>query len=167
MNANANAGHRGAAALAAAILTASLLGACTSMGAGSGSLRPGGTPVSFSWVSQDGGTTGTMTATTTTDGDFSGPFVQVTSTVRTEALEPMWRGWRRGWGDWPYYGAYGGAAFATIYSGKVVANLSGPDAQSMRCRFHLNDPTTGMKGGGQGECEFSGGRSVNAVFAAS
>ena len=140
------------------------LGACTSMGVGSGSLRPDNTPVAFSWTSQDGGTTGTMKATAGAAGEYTGPFVQVTSTVRTEVLEPMWRGWRRGWGDWRYFGAFPDTAFSTVYSGKVVANLNGSSGQGMRCRFHLNDPAAGMKGGGQGECQFDGGRTVDAVF---
>jgi hypothetical protein len=151
----------GFAALAGAALA---LGACTSMGVGSGSLKPDNTPVAFSWTSKDGGTTGTMTATAGTAGVFSGPFVQVTSSVRTEVLEPMWRGWRRGWDDWRYFGPYPATAFSTIYSGKVIANLAGPDAQPLRCRFHLNDPAAGMKSGGQGECQFNGGRTVDAVF---
>ena len=155
--------HRGAdlTALAGAAL---VLGACTSMGVGSGSLKPDNTAVTFSWTSKDGGTTGTMSATAVNAGVFSGPFVQVTSTVRTELLEPMWRGWRRGWNDWRYFGPYPDTAFSTIYSGKVIANLTGPDAQALRCRFHLNDPAAGMKGGGQGECQFNGGRTVDAVF---
>jgi hypothetical protein len=37
----------------------------------------------------------------------------------------------------------------------------------MRCRFFLNDPAGGMGGGGQGECQFNGGRTVDAVFARS
>jgi hypothetical protein len=34
----------------------------------------------------------------------------------------------------------------------------------MRCRFHLNEPVSGMRGGGQGECQFNGGHTVDAVF---
>lgn len=151
----------GLAALGGAVLA---LSACTSMGVGSGSLRPDNTPVSFSWTSKDGGSTGTMSATAVNAGVFSGPFVQMTSTVRTEMLEPMWRGWRRGWNDWRYFGPYSDTAFSTIYSGKVIANLSGPDGQALRCRFHLNDPAAGMRAGGQGECQFNGGRTVDAVF---
>lgn len=71
---------------------------------------------------------------------------------------------RRGWGDWRCFGAYPDTAFSTACSGKVVANLTGPFGQSMRCRFHLNDPVAGLKGGGQGECQFDGGRTVDAVF---
>jgi len=151
----------GMAVVASAALT---LLACTSMGTGTGSLSPDNTPVSFTWTSKGGASSGTMSATLGTGAAFSGPFVQVTSTVRTDGFEPMWRGWRRGWGDWGYWGTFPGTEFATRYSGKVVANLQGPDAQRMRCRFHLNDPAAGMGGGGQGECQFTGGRTVDAVF---
>ena len=97
---------------------------------------------------------------------FSGPFLQMTSTVRSDTLEPMWTGWSRGWSDWGW-GAFPDTEFSTRYSGKVIANLKGPGSQQLRCQFRLNDPAGGMGGGGQGECQASGGRSVDAVFARS
>jgi hypothetical protein len=151
----------GMAAVAGAALT---MLACTTMGSGSGSLSPGNTPVAFTWTSKDGGNTGTMSATLGKGAPFNGPFLQVTSTARNDAYEPMWRGWRRGWSDWGYWGPFPDGAFSTLYSGKVVANLQGPDTQQLRCRFHLNEPVAGMSGGGQGECQFNGGRTVEAVF---
>ena len=95
---------------------------------------------------------------------FSGPFLQVTSSSRTESFEPMWQGWRRGWNDWGYWGSYPESAFTTYYSGKVIANLTGSDGKSLRCRFHLNSPSAGMSGGGQGECQFNSGRTIEATF---
>jgi hypothetical protein len=151
----------GIAAVAGAALT---MLACTTMGTGTGSLSPSNTPVTFAWRSKDGGITGTMSATMADGAAFSGPFLQVTSTVRSDAFEPMWAGWRRGWSDWGYWGALPESEFATRYSGKVIANLKGPDMQQLRCRFHLNDPAAGMGGGGQGECQFGGGRTVEATF---
>ena len=146
--------------------------ACTSMGTGTGTLEPGNAPVSFSWTSKDSGISGTMSAVigTGTPAEsnarvFSGPFLQVTSSSRTESFEPMWHGWRRGWNDWGYWGMYPETAFTTHYSGKVIANLTGPDNRSLRCRFHLNSPSAGMNGGGQGECQFSSGRTIDATFA--
>ena len=141
--------------------------ACTTMGTGTGSVSPGSAPVAFSWTSKDGGNTGTMTASV--DGaDYTGPFLQATSAIRSDdVFEPMWYGWRRGWGDWRYYGAPYGTSFATHYSGKVLANLQGPGSARMRCRFVLNDPISGMSGGGQGTCQIAGGRTVDAVFARS
>ncbi len=145
--------------------------ACTSMGTGTGTLEPGNSPVSFSWTSNDSGISGTMSATfgnskpvDTNASVFSGPFLQVTSSSRTESFEPMWRGWRRGWNDWGYWGSYPETSFTTHYSGKVIANLTGPDNKSLRCRFHLNRPSEGMNGGGQGECQFNSGRNIEATF---
>ena len=153
-----------AVGMAAVMGTALTMLACTTMGSGTGSVSPGNAPVTFAWTSKDGGNTGTMSATLGNGAPFSGPFLQVTSTVRTDAYEPMWGGWRRGWNDWGYFGMAPDSAFSTRYSGKVVANLQGPDAQRLRCRFNLNNPVAGMGGGGQGECQFSGGRTVDAVF---
>jgi len=145
--------------------------ACTTIGTGSGTIEPGNAPVAFSWTSPDAGITGTMSAVIgasrpagATSSTFSGPFLQVTSSVRNDAFEPMWNGWRRGWNDWGYWGMYPETTFTTHYSGKVVANLRGPGDQLLRCRFHLNTPAAGMNGGGQGECQFSGGRTVDAIF---
>lgn len=150
--------------LAATACAGLSLMACTSMGTGSGATSPNGAPVRFAWTSKDGGTTGTMTAKLGDDSAFAGPFVQMTSAVRIESLEPIWRGWRRGWNDWSDWGRYPDTAFATHYSGKVVANLQGPGDQHMRCRFHLNAPQAGMSGGGQGECQLGSGSTVDAVF---
>jgi hypothetical protein len=160
-----------AALFACAVLT---LPACTSIGTGTGTVEPGDAPVSFSWTSKDAGNSGTMSAVVgasgpagTASSTFSGPFLQVTSSVRTDAFEPMWNGWGRGWNDWGYWGFRGmfpETAFTTHYSGKVVANLKGPGDRLLRCRFHLNTPAAGMNGGGQGECQFNGGRTVDAVF---
>ncbi len=155
---------RRACALGMVFALALSLLACTSMGVGSGSLLTDNTPVSFSWTSTDGGNTGTLSAMVNSGAAFSGPFLQMTSTVRTEALDPIWRGWHRGWGDWAHGGIGPMNAFATIYSGQVIANLQGPAEQRLRCRFHLNDPAAGMSGGGQGECQFNDGRTVQAVF---
>ncbi|OYU42655.1 MAG: hypothetical protein CFE44_22775 [Burkholderiales bacterium PBB4] len=97
-------------------------------------------------------------------GTFSGPFLQVTSSVRSDPFEPLWLGWGRGWSNWGYWGNFHESTFSTHYSGKVIANLRGPTDQLLRCRFHLNTPAAGMKGGGEGECQFNSGRTVDAVF---
>ena len=86
-----------------------------------------------------------------------------------EVLAPMWDGWNEGWHDWPYGGepypdTYDATQFITYYSGKVVANLETGGGRRMRCRFHLVDPRSGMAGGGQGECQLSGGRIIHATF---
>jgi hypothetical protein len=148
-------------AMAALVLS---LAACATPGGGSGSGQIGsdGGSVAFSWKS-DGGTGGTMSATLDDGTRFDGPFVQITSQARAEFLDPMWPGWRHGWDDWPY-GSGPSTAFVTRYSGKVVANLRGSEGRYMRCRFHLNAPASGMAAGGQGECQLSDGRQVDAVF---
>jgi hypothetical protein len=140
------------------------LSACTSLGTGTGSVSPGGAPVSFAWKSTDGGTTGTMSATLAGRQTFSGPYLQITRDVRNDDFGPMWGGWPYGWNDWGGWGAFDGPAFATEYTGRVMANLQSTTGQRMRCRFHLNRPVDGMTGGGQGECQLDNGRSVNAVF---
>jgi hypothetical protein len=137
---------RRAIALTAVAGAAMSLLACTSMGNGSGTVSPDHMPVEFAWSSKDGGGSGTMSATVGSGATFGGPFVQVIDTVRTDSTEP------------PY------AAYSTRYSGMVVADLKGPDSQQLRCRFHLNVPTAGMHGGGQGECQFTGGHTIDAVF---
>ena len=152
--------------LATASMVAALA-ACTSMGEGSGSTRDNPSPVRFQWTSRDGGNTGTMRAEMSGGAVFEGPFLQISATLRLEVLDPMWVGWRRGWNDWRYWGPYAEPAFVTRYSGRVVANLRGPGEERMRCRFHLNEPAQGMRGGGQGECQATGGRVVDAVFSAS
>jgi hypothetical protein len=81
--------------------------------------------------------------------------------LQADSFEPMGRGWRRGWGDW---GPRADWLSATSYSGRVVANLQSAVNQRLRCRFDLNRPIDGMGGGGQGECQFGGGHTVDAVF---
>lgn len=150
----------GCAKHAAVLLCAGIaLSACTTMGVGDGSEAPGGAPVSFSWKSKDGGTTGTMSATLAGGRTFSGPYLQVTSEARSDDFDPMWSGWRHGWSDWDTF-----PAFTTVYSGRVMANMQSGDGQRMRCRFYLNDPVQGMEGGGQGQCQLADGHSVDAVF---
>ena len=135
-----------AVAVTAVAGSAMALLACTSMGSGTGTVSQDNTPVEFAWSSKDGGTSGTMSATVGSGATFGGPFVQAIDAVRTDSDEP------------PY------AAYSTRFSGQVFATLKGPDAQQLRCRFHLNIPAAGMHGGGQGECRFSGGRTVDALF---
>ena len=149
------------------------LGACTTTGMGGGQLSATGTsgaevPVVFNWTSTDGGISGSMTATLP-EGAYQGRFFQITQQTRGEVLAPLWMHWRQGWYDWPYWGPYGVPAypatqFITHYSGKVVATLESDSKQRMRCRFHMVNPSQGMSGGGEGECQLSEGRTVKASF---
>lgn len=55
-------------------------------------------------------------------------------TARVDLPVPMWFRWRRGWADWRYFGTYPEYAFATVYSGKVIANLQGALSRSRATR---------------------------------
>ena len=142
------------------------LGACTSMGSGSGFAAPGNEAVSFSWKSDDGsGTSGRMWATLADGTIFSGDYLEITRQAASPGLEPGWQRWDRGVvsdlrteEEMPAFDA------STLYSGRVLANLRSGDGQRMRCRFHLIVPSEGMGGGGQGNCELDDGGSVDAVF---
>src|SRR3979409_1113268 len=78
------------------------LAACTVAGTGSGTVAPDNTPVSFTWQSKDGGTTGRMAARLADGRTYTGPFAQVTSTARIDDFSPFWVGWRPGWTDWAW-----------------------------------------------------------------
>jgi hypothetical protein len=151
-------------------LAVSLMG-CTFTGTGGGQMLSAGAndqPVEFAWRSTDGGITGTMTASFPGEM-FEGRFFQITSQTKSDVLEPLWMHWRPGWHDWPYWGSvwstpHPTTQFITHYSGKVVATLTSQAGQRMRCRFHLSAPATGMRGGGEGECQLSDNRLVRAVF---
>ena len=148
--------------IAAALCMALALGACTTMGTGTGSTVQGNSPVSFAWKSKDGGVTGTMTATLSTGSVYTGPYLELTQTSQTPDFSPMWVGWSPYWNDWQF--GLSPMANTTTYTGKVVANLQGPDSQHMRCSFNLNNPMAGMGGGGQGKCQVAGGPTVDATF---
>lgn len=157
--------------IAASALVLMIMAGCTTTGIGHGEMTAPGKPaesVLFSWKSMDGGISGTMMARLP-HAVYEGKFFQITRQTQNVTLAPMWNGWIEGWGDWPYrrypYSyPYTATQFITYYSGKVVANLETNDGQYMRCRFHLANPASGMTGGGQGECQLSGGRSINAIF---
>ena len=170
--------------LAALTLAVSaLLTACTTTGMGGGQLMGAGADeqaVVFTWRSTDGAISGTMNAQLPNE-TYTGRFFQITRQTRSEVLAPLWTHWSLGWYDWPYWGGvaqgpypytypypypYPTVQFITHYSGKVVATLESPGNQRMRCRFHLAEPARGMLGGGEGECQLTGGRVVRALFEA-
>jgi len=156
-------------ATSATVLGALLLSACTTTGVGSGEIvTPGrhSEPVLFSWISKDGGITGSMTASLP-GAKYQGPFIQITQQTQGDAFLPMWDGWSPGWADWPYRGYdfnYDSYQFSTTYSGKVVANLKGDAGKLMRCRFTMARPEAGMSAGGSGECQIVGGALIQATF---
>jgi hypothetical protein len=136
---------------------------CTTMGTGTGSTATGGNPVNFTWKSSDG-TSGTMNAVTSDGKTYTGRFFQITSDTTVDNLGPLWEGWGPGFrrGGWGYWDA--GPEFVTHYSGKVVANLTSPDGQHVRCNFQLIQPSSGMAGGGSGQCQLPNQKTIDADF---
>jgi hypothetical protein len=145
-------------------LLAVLATGCTTMGTGLGSTVSGTNLVNFSWTSTDG-VSGTMKATAGNAATYTGRFFEVTSETTGGGLGPLWDGWGPGWrrGGWEHWDA--GPDFVTHYTGRVVANLSAADGKHMRCAFQLVHPADGMAGGGAGQCQLPGGKTIDATFA--
>jgi len=150
-----------------ALAAAGALAGCATTGTGVGDSSASGLSATFTWKAQ-GPRTGEMSAQLATGRSYSGTFFQITQETRVDELGPLWAGWgpyrgfrRGGWGGWGYWGP--SQDFVTHYSGKVLANLTGPDGR-MRCRFTLIRPSSGMSGGGEGQCQVPGGGNLNATF---
>ena len=139
------------------------LSACATTGIGSGHSRNNAVTAAFQWRSTDD-RTGTLTANLSNGETFSGRFFQITSESRVDDLAPLWGGWHPGWRGWSYWDRVPDDAFVTHYSGQVVANLDGPNAEHMRCRFTLIRPESGMGGGGEGRCQLPSGKNIDATF---
>ena len=138
------------------------LAGCTTTGAGYGEVQKvGGEPVAFQWKSADGGISGTLSASLAPERFFSGQFIQTTTEAHSDILDHMWHGWAPGWGAWGPGPANG---YVTSFSGRVLANLIGARGEQMRCRFRLAEPSSGMSGGGSGECQVAGGERIDATF---
>lgn len=148
----------------AGVLGLVLVAACTTTGARMGTTRGDDAPVNFHWTVDDF-VFGTMIATLPNGQSFDGKFVQVTNDTPVDALAPLWVGWGRG-PDWPFWGAEAAPDFVKHYAGRVLANLQGPRGERMRCAFSLIEPTSGMAGGGAGQCEMPTGQTVEATFPA-
>jgi hypothetical protein len=140
------------------------LTACTTMGTGVGSSSNGKVQAALTW--KGGNDSGTMTATLNPGGIYSGMYLQVTKDTRVDNLGGLSEGWGPGWGGWGGWGLDPGPEFITQYSGRVVANLTGPSGTHLRCRFRLADPASGMAGGGQGECQMPNGQMIDTTFPA-
>lgn len=144
-------------------LAMALITGCTTTGSGAGFTSTDRAPVAFNWRSNDS-VSGTLTAALPDGKTFSGRYFQITSETTVDRLGPLWYGgpwgWRgRGWSYWEP-----SPAFVKHYSGKVVANLTAPDGERMRCHFHLIRPSSGMSGGGQGKCQLPNGQNIDAMF---
>ncbi|MDQ3033599.1 MAG: hypothetical protein M3Y87_14360 [Myxococcota bacterium] len=142
---------------------------CASSGVGVGRLTSPGKPeaegnVVFRWRAGLDATNGDIGASLPDGRRFAGRFLQVTSTTVAQHLDA--------WSTLgaPYYGnARGGAywepvdasSFVTRYTGRVMAQLQGPDDEVMRCLFVLEDPVAGPQSGGLGNCELSTGERID------
>ncbi len=155
-----------------AIVLAGALSGCVHTGFLNGRLSVPGqpsAPVTFAFKSDRFGEGGSL-STTLPDGEiFSGRYLQITSTTTENAVAPMFRGWEPYWRTWGPYGYPGYpdenySTFRTYYSGKVIATLFGDKGTSMRCRFRLSDPRSGLSGGGTGECQLSTGGTIQVQF---
>jgi hypothetical protein len=149
------------------LLLGALLVGCKSTGGGMGESRTGDVKVSFMWE-QSGPSSGTLKATVTKQGGaqelYEGKFYQITRETRVETIGDVWDPWYPRWGGWAYWGPEPEYSFIEHYTGHVVANLSGPNGQRMRCQFQLLRSAEGMKGGGQGQCQLPSGQTINAEF---
>jgi hypothetical protein len=166
------------AKLGAVAVSAAAVAACTTTGIGTGQALNGAVTANFSWI-EHGGTEGTMTAQLSNGSVYQGQYFQVTQESRVDDFGPLWagwggwgwgggwgrgyygRGWGWGWGGWGPWGPYDQTI--TQYTGQVLANLTGP-AGHMRCHFTLARPSSGMAGGGLGQCQLPTGVIIDAQF---
>jgi hypothetical protein len=159
---------RGAAASLAVIAVAG----CTTYGVGTGQAIGSNVGATFSWAETGNG--GTMTAQLSDGRVFQGQFFQITRESRIYDMDPLWNGWGPGfgwhrpwgrygwgWGGWGAWGPYDDTI--TQYTGQVLANLQGPSGY-MRCHFTLASPSSGMGGGGLGQCQLPTGQIIDAQF---
>jgi hypothetical protein len=114
----------------------------------------------FSWQSGANASHGTITATSSDGRTFTGTFLQPTRATTVDDYGPYWNAWAGGWGGaGPWYNGLE-SDFITTYSGRVLASLTGNDGTRMRCTFMLRDPSSGMAGGGEGDCQLSNDQRV-------
>jgi hypothetical protein len=146
------------------------LGACATTGTASGELKePTGSqePVTLSWKSDATDPDRGRIAGTLADGvHYSGKYFEVIKTVDEDVYGPAWDGWRPYWPGWgtPTNYEYGWRRFLEIYTGRVIANLRSDDGKvRLRCRFTIEKPLEGLKGGGSGDCQLSNGESIKNV----
>lgn len=127
--------------------------------------------VGFRWRSDTGSLSGEIETTMPTGETFRGRFHEITRTTQVAEINDFYSTWYGDpwigpswyWGDmWPYYGTP--EEYLTSYTGRVVATLTSPSGARMRCRFNLDDPDRGMKGGGTGECQLSTGERITATI---
>jgi hypothetical protein len=148
------------------LISAAILGltACTTTGTGVGSSPTGKVQAVLTW--KGGNDSGTLTAKLNSGETYSGMYLQITHDTRVDELGGLSAGWGIGWRDWPGWDVNPGPEFITQYSGRVVANLTGPNGSHLRCRLQLASPAEGMAGGGQGQCQMPNGQAIDTTFPA-
>jgi hypothetical protein len=156
-------------ALALLVSAAFFIAGCASAGVGTGRLASPGKPeaegpVSFQWNAGLDTTEGDISAALPDGRRFRGRFVQVTTNTVAQGLDawstvgaPYYGNWRGG----AYWEPVDARSFVTLYTGRVLAQLDGPDGEVMRCTFLLEDPVAGPQSGGLGDCELSTGERVD------
>lgn len=165
---------RASARLPAGLLLSSTLAACVNQGLIQGRLAQRSdpsaptTPVTLAYQSSSFGNGGTLSVTLPDGEAYSGRYLQITSAAMIDtfgwgAFGPYWVDWGP-FGPGPWAGGADWTSFANNYSGAVVATLFGDRGHTMRCRFHLASPASGMRAGGVGECQTSDGQQIEAQF---
>lgn len=118
------------------------------------------TPATFDWRSNDS-VSGSITALFADGRQFRGEYLQITPEARLAQLTPLWEGWTADW-EWRHWHPQAAPKFLKHYDGKVLANLAAVNGEHMRCQFELDSRSMGVSGGGGGECEFTGGKTIEA-----
>lgn len=142
--------------------------ACTTTGMGTGLLASPGKPeaegpVNFRWNSGLDTTNGDISAVLPDGRIFRGRFLQVTSSTvaqHFDAWTPLGAPYYGGGRGGVYWEPVDAATFATYYSGRILAQLDGPEGEVMRCVFALEDPVAGPREGGLGDCELTTGERI-------
>lgn len=139
-------------------LLLSLLGACATTGVGTGALEPSrsGRPetVDFAWRAEPSAVRGTIEASLPSGERFRGSWIRLDARTDPSSLTAYYRAFEGGWMG------LSAPAFARAYEGDLVALLTGPGDERMRCHFALAHPEEGPAAGSRGSCELSDGHTV-------
>jgi hypothetical protein len=124
-------------------------------------------PLTMSWKSGLFGESGTMAAVMPDGERFTGKYVVVKRGMGR--IDPMWEGdappESRGEIDDSMWGAaQDRVSFVNAHINKAVATLKGDRGSTMLCRFTLDAPEAGLRGGGSGSCQTSRGAKISATF---
>jgi hypothetical protein len=124
-------------------------------------------PLTMSWESGLFGESGTMAAVMPDGERFTGKYVVVKRGMGR--IDPVWEGdappESRGEIDDSMWGAaQDRVSFVNAHINKAVATLKGDRGSTMLCRFTLDAPESGLRGGGSGSCQTSKGAKISATF---